>query len=1100
MKSNKYLEGLIRGLQERTKCSMDLFGIEPIDHAEAEKVVKIAMKVADQLPFLDINEQLENELICQTLRSRGHEEYANIYSMVGIPVENLINTITGNGFEARENANLQNNAETSHKKGADDLFKKFYLKLLPIKIKEMHENGDLHIHDLEYFGTRPFCIPDNEIVLRRRDGNVQIAAPSTCQVGDELHTNDGWNTIKFITKRQYKGDLITISTANGGTVTTTPEHRIPTTKGIKPCSDLILKDELISTNEDHHLQGKEEISEIEALFLGTYIADGHSIGRSDIGYQVIISDDSPISEKIVKDLAAKRGYNLCISKIPHKCPQYIICRKELYSELVDKYGINTGALNKSLPKNIFNMPLERQKDIIAAMFHGNGGVFYQPKKSSITINYTTISRTLMKQLGLWLTLNGISFRVKKKMVSDGSKYYINSQLINSRHTIYIIRINRDGLKKLKFLGKQKEHVEKYLSNINQIQRKPKKNNIISIEKNQFEGNVYDFGLEGANDDPLKHQFLAGTGVVINNCMDWDLRYFLYYGLMPDGNGTKASVSGPAMHPEVAVLHAVKVLGSAQTNFAGGQGYYNFLTFLAPYFHHLPYKKIKQLMQMFVFEMTQMMVARGGQLVFSSVQLSPGVPRLWKDKPVVAFGKCFDGKKEKRWEYGDLEAEVRLMFMALMEVLLQGDYWNKPFNFPKPEIVLDKEFVDNMNAESPSIDSCYEIDKLPTFYDLYLKAFELSANTGSPYFDNCIPDYRSPMGGEGIACYQCCSYRFSTSIEADPDFRDKLNFKEGAHFSMGSFQVVTINIPRIAYKSKDLDECIVNIKKMMKESMQIFYAKAYWMNKMKESNRMPFISQRPHNPACKTLKGPEAADLSSLTYIFGIVGLEEAVQSLSCMKMEDSIEAWEIGLTIVSEMEGYLEELEKESGFILAIARTPAETVAGRFAALDLMNEEIVYQAMDVIKGDVAGCLAKIHAFGDKSTDQPVYYTNGTHIPVSATISLGKKAEREGAFFPILSGGNIMHIFLGEETPNPEALMSFALKLARETPVGYFCFTRDFTICLDCDRISAGLKNECPLCRSDRIDHISRVTGYNQAVSGWNNAKQQELKDRIRYTL
>jgi anaerobic ribonucleoside-triphosphate reductase len=65
------------------------------------------------------------------------------------------------------------------------------------------------------------------------------------------------------------------------------------------------------------------------------------------------------------------------------------------------------------------------------------------------------------------------------------------------------------------------------------------------------------------------------------CQDWDLRYFFYYGLMPDGSGTKASVAGPAKKPEVAILHAVKILGSAQTNFAGGQGFFNFLTFIAP---------------------------------------------------------------------------------------------------------------------------------------------------------------------------------------------------------------------------------------------------------------------------------------------------------------------------------------------------------------------------------------------------------------------------------------------------------------------------------------------------------------------------------------
>ncbi len=179
------------------------------------------------------------------------------------------------------------------------------------------------------------------------------------------------------------------------------------------------------------------------------------------------------------------------------------------------------------------------------------------------------------------------------------------------------------------------------------------------------------------------------------CQDWDLRYFFYYGLMPDGNGTKASVAGPARRAEVAVLHAVKALGSAQTNFAGGQGYYNFLTFLAPYFEGMPYSEIRQMMQMFVYEMTQMMVARGGQLVFSSVQLCPGVPALWKDKPCVYKGKIWDGKSAPKRTYQEFEREVRLLFKSLMEVMLEGDSWGKPFSFPKPEISIEPEFMKEM---------------------------------------------------------------------------------------------------------------------------------------------------------------------------------------------------------------------------------------------------------------------------------------------------------------------------------------------------------------------------------------------------------------------
>jgi len=44
------------------------------------------------------------------------------------------------------------------------------------------------------------------------------------------------------------------------------------------------------------------------------------------------------------------------------------------------------------------------------------------------------------------------------------------------------------------------------------------------------------------------------------------------------------------------------------------------------------------------------------------------------------------------------------------------------------------------------------------------------------------------------------------------------------------------------------------------------------------------------------------------------------------------------------------------------------------------------------------------------------------------------------------------------------------------------------------------KPECPVCHSHSVEQLSRVTGYIQAVSGWGNAKKQELKDRQRYNI
>ncbi|MHC1631741.1 MAG: anaerobic ribonucleoside-triphosphate reductase [Methanotrichaceae archaeon] len=738
------------------------------------------------------------------------------------------------------------------------------------------------------------------------------------------------------------------------------------------------------------------------------------------------------------------------------------------------------------------------------------------------------------------------------------------------------------------------------------------------------------------------------------CQDWDLRYFFYYGLMPDGSGTKASVAGPAKKPEVAMLHAVKALAAAQTNFAGGQGFYNFLTFLAPYLEDLSYVEICQLMQMFVYEMTQMMVARGGQVVFSSVQLSPGVPKLWRDKPVVYRGKIWDGKQAPSRTYGEFEKEVRFGFKALMEVMLVGDNWGKPFNFPKPEISIEPDFM----TEDEEFNSAHP--DLPTYQDLYLLSFKLAAKYGTPYYDNQLPAYRG--AGTGISCYQClaadelipleingqiqvrrigdvfteaddndikvdpygvefvklrgrtpsinfdtlegslkefrgvmrrryrgrllniilesgrrikvtpdhpvfvlengafsdksardlnigdylpvlkdtefdvqvrkikkievedyngyvcdlvdvsdthnfsnalgvvtgncCAYQFSATFENDDEFDDKLYFKDGKHFSMGSWQVVSLNCPRAAYLARGDDELLFEyLRELMDTSVEIFKIKREWMDQIVKSHRMPFSVQQPKDPNTGK-KGPVAVDLEGLVYTIGVVGVNEMVQFHTGSQIHESKDAWKLAVRAMTEMELYARELSQRHNMTIVLARTPAETTVQRFAVSDILHEEFRDCVKKVVKGDLEAALQDIN----KTRDLPIYYSNGTHLPPSTDVSIFKKAELEHVFFPIVDGGNIFHIFMGEEHPDPQGLMDFAMKLARNTQIGYFTFTLDMTICLDCFKVNPGLHDECPNCGSENVDWLSRVTGYLQSVSGWNEAKKQELKERHRNNM
>jgi ribonucleoside-triphosphate reductase len=124
---------------------------------------------------------------------------------------------------------------------------------------------------------------------------------------------------------------------------------------------------------------------------------------------------------------------------------------------------------------------------------------------------------------------------------------------------------------------------------------------------------------------------------------------------------------------------------------------------------LDYKGIKQMMQLLMYELNQMYISRGGQTIFSSINISPGVPKILEDVPVVWKGILWDGETQPygkmdkgiysdyirypKKTYGDFEKEVRLMFKALMEISLQGDIRNKPYPFPKLEVSIEKKFLE-----------------------------------------------------------------------------------------------------------------------------------------------------------------------------------------------------------------------------------------------------------------------------------------------------------------------------------------------------------------------------------------------------------------------
>ena len=524
------------------------------------------------------------------------------------------------------------------------------------------------------------------------------------------------------------------------------------------------------------------------------------------------------------------------------------------------------------------------------------------------------------------------------------------------------------------------------------------------------------------------------------CFSHDIRFFLKNGFKADGVGNHTAIAGPAKRPEVAFLHAAKVLAAAQTNCAGGQGFSYFNTFLAPYVQGMEYKKVKQMAQMFIYELSQMYVARGGQVVFSSIDADMTVPMQFLDVPAVQIG----GIVQDSVTYADYEDETKMLFNALVDVYYEGDHIGKPFNFPKFEVqTYPDEIRKGRNEEE------------------LLKVSALSAKFGTPYYivnQPYMPEF---------ACYQCCS--FLMPLDKSKTDEDVIN----GTIRGGGLQVVTLNLPQIAYLANGNDDKFYEIlDDRMNKAKEVHMLKREVVIKNLKNNLLPFMNQKINK------EGERYLEPDKQSYIIGVLGMNEMVKAHTGHELHESEDSWKFALNVMKHMKDKVAEFRDETSLNYSLARTPAESCSYRLAQIDLRR----YKDKAVTNGQ----------------GENAFYTNSFHVRPSADVPLWRRLTMEGSFHPLTDGGAMSHVFLSEANPTTEGIYELTKKIATKTAIQYYSYTKDLSVCTQCDYSAGGLINKCPSCGSEKIDWWSRITGYYQNVSGWNKGKLAELSQRRRY--
>ncbi len=524
------------------------------------------------------------------------------------------------------------------------------------------------------------------------------------------------------------------------------------------------------------------------------------------------------------------------------------------------------------------------------------------------------------------------------------------------------------------------------------------------------------------------------------CVGWDLQDLLIEGFR--GVPGKAE-SKPAKHFRSALGQIVNFFYTLQGEAAGAQAFSNFDTLLAPFirFDNLSYRDVKQALQEFIFN-TNVSTRTGFQTPFTNVTLDLTVPQFMKDQPVIIGGK------PQSATYGEFQEELDIFNKAFLEVMLEGDAKGRVFTFPIPTYSITKDF----DWDNPNIELLWEV----------------TAKYGIPYFSNFI---NSDMKPEDVRS-MCCRLRLNNR-----ELQKRGGGLFGANPLTGSIGVVTINMPRLGYLSKDEDEFFERLEKLMilaKESLEI---KRKVLERFTERDLYPYSKFY-----LREVKKRFGEYWKNHFSTIGLIGMNEACLNLLGVDIGTE-EGKDFTIKVLSFMREKLIEFQEETGNIYNLEATPGEGTSYRLARIDKDKyPEII--------------CANEREFRQVSAEP--FYTNSTQLPVNYTDDIFYALDLQDDIQTMYTGGTVFHIFVGERIQDHSSVRNLVKKVCENYKLPYITITPTFSVCPSHGYI-AGEFDICPKC-GETTEIYSRVVGYLRPVNQWNKGKQEEFKLRRTFNV
>jgi len=208
---------------------------------------------------------------------------------------------------------------------------------------------------------------------------------------------------------------------------------------------------------------------------------------------------------------------------------------------------------------------------------------------------------------------------------------------------------------------------------------------------------------------------------------------------------------------------------------------------------------------------------------------------------------------------------------------------------------------------------------------------------------------------------------------------------------------------------------------------------------------------------------------------GFIGGHNAMVALYGEGHGRSDRSWQTLYDAVQVINEVVREYKQKYHLNYSVLATPAEGLSGRFTRMDRKRYGIIPGVNDLD-----------------------YYVNSFHVDVREEIGMHDKIRREAPFHAITLGGHISYIELDGEAKKNVSVILKLVKTMKDTGIGYGSINHPVDTCQDCGYRGI-IYDKCPVCASDRIARLRRITGYlTGSLESWNSAKQAEEHDRVKH--